>query len=115
MRRLRRKRRKMRQRQQALVRTADPWEMEDKDDGNNWDVEEEEIIDIFDWEDGDDIEEAAAAFEEEVAEFEAAVSALSDVAMSDASERTEMSSSATIASVSTAWFLLVTFPIWYLN
>lgn len=116
MRRLRRKRRKMRQRarQQALVRTADPWEMEDKDDGNDWDVEEEEIIDIFDWDDGDDPEEAAAAFEEEVAEFEAAVSALSDVAMSDASETTEFGSSAAIASVST-WFLLVTFPIWYLN
>eukprot|EP00985_Skeletonema_marinoi_P012539 scaffold6063_cov191-Skeletonema_marinoi.AAC.12 len=108
MRRLRRKRRKMRQRarQQALVRTADPWEMEDKDDGNDWDVEEEEIIDIFDWDDEDDPEEAAAAFEEEVAEFEAAVSALSDVAMSDASETTEFGSSAAIASVST-WFLLV--------
>lgn len=84
--------------------------MEDKDDGNDWDVKEEEIIDIFDWDDGD----AAAAFEEEVAEFQAAASALSDVAMSGASEKTEISSSATIASVST-WFLLVTFPIWYLN
>jgi hypothetical protein len=118
MRRLRRKRRKMRQRarQQALVRTADPWEMKDKDDGNDWDVEEEEIIDFFDWEDGDDLEEAAAAVEKQFAEFEAAVSALSDtdIAMSDTSVTTETSSSAAIASVS-SWFLLVTFPIWYLN
>mmetsp|Transcript_18295 Transcript_18295/g.27554 ORF Transcript_18295/g.27554 Transcript_18295/m.27554 type:complete len:141 (+) Transcript_18295:125-547(+) len=118
MRRLRRKRRKMRQRarQQALVRTADPWKMEDKDDGNDWDVEEEEIIDFFGWEDGDDTEEAAAAVEKQFAELEAALSALSDtdIAMSDTSVTTEISSSAAIASVST-WFLLVTFPIWYLN
>jgi len=90
--------------------------MKDKDDGNDWDVEEEEIIDFFDWEDGDDLEEAAAAVEKQFAEFEAAVSALSDtdIAMSDTSVTTETSSSAAIASVS-SWFLLVTFPIWYLN
>ncbi|KAK1746021.1 hypothetical protein QTG54_003945 [Skeletonema marinoi] len=97
-------------------RRPDPWEMEDKDDSNDWEVEEEEIIDFFYWEDGDDLEEAAAAVEKQFAEFEAAVSALSDtdIAMSDTSVTTGTSSSAAIASVST-WFLLVTVPIWYLN
>ncbi len=120
MRRLRRKRRKMRQRarQQSLVRVADPWDMGDGvDAGDDGEVIEEEIIDyFFDWddEDEDDAADVAAAIAEDFVEFEAAVSALSNISMTDASDTDiRISSSAPIATVS-KWFL-VSLPIWYLN
>ena len=113
MRRLRRKRRKMRQRarQHELIRFADPWKMEGEDDGD-WEVFEE-IVDYWDDGDGDYTAEAAAAFEKELAEFEAAESDMSHVSMSDSQAKSEMSSSATNVDLSN-WFL-VTFPVWYLS
>ena len=117
MRRLRRKRRKMRQRarNQEQLQLADPWKIGDGDgdDGGDWEVFEE-IIDYWDDGDGDDTVEAAAAFEKELAEFEAGESGMAHVTMLDNQDQDEtgMSSSATIVDLS-KWFL-VTSPIWYL-
>ena len=59
------------------------------DAGDDGEVTEEEIIDyFFDWddEDEDDATEVAAAIAEDFVEFEAAISALSNISTTDASE-----------------------------